>query len=146
MSQTPVLYGFAVSSCTWRVRAALVYKSVEFHRKHCSPGAFPLPNYEQLNPQQQVPCLLIDGHTLTQSVAVLEYLEETRPSPPLLPKEPVQRARVRQIVELINSGIQPVAGPSVAKRVTGDADQQKEWQVLRLFHTESLWKKLSLRC
>ena len=85
--------------------------------------------YLAINPLGQVPTLFIDGHQMTQSVAILEYIEETRPEHPLLPKDPVQRAKVRQIVELINSGIQPLQNPSVAKRASDDEKKQTEWQV-----------------
>lgn len=61
----------------------------------------------QLNPSAQVPVLLIDDVHLTESVAILEYLEETRPENPLLPKSPKERAQVRMLVEMINAGIQP---------------------------------------
>ncbi len=53
----------------------------------------------------RVPALVIDGHTLAESVAILEYLEETRKEKPMLPAEPQKRALVRQLVEIVNSGI-----------------------------------------
>lgn len=61
----------------------------------------------QLNPSAQVPVLLIDGLHLSESVAILEYLEESHPDHPLLPNAPKDRAQVRMLVEMINAGIQP---------------------------------------
>ncbi|OQV18900.1 putative maleylacetoacetate isomerase 1 [Hypsibius exemplaris] len=127
--EKPILYNFAYSSCSWRVRAVLVYKNIDFTYKHYIPVEESVAEYRQLNAMGQVPCLIIDGQTLTQSVAIIEYLEETRPDLPLLPKDPLQRARVRQIVEIINSGIQPLMSPGTAKIVTADIEKQKEWQV-----------------
>jgi maleylacetoacetate isomerase len=55
-----------------------------------------------------VPTLIIDGHTMTESMAIIEYLEETRKDRPLLPSNPYQRFVVRRLCETINSGIQPL--------------------------------------
>lgn len=65
----------------------------------------------------QIPALVIDGHTLIQSVAIIEYLEETRPTPALYPKDPYQRALVRQVIESISCDIQPVQNLRVLKYV-----------------------------
>ncbi len=110
------LYTFWRSSCTWRVRIALAYKSIEFeaipvHLTRSGGEQF-AKNYAEKNPQSQVPLLEVkepDGtvRQLTQSLAILEYLEETVPEPPLLPKEPGLRAEARRIAEIVNSGIQP---------------------------------------
>ena len=104
------VFGYWRSSATWRVRIALGLKGLSFdvvpvHLVHNEQLAEP---HLARNPMGQVPAVELDGHMLTQSVAILEYLEETQPSPPLLPAEPVQRARVRQ-AEVINSGIQPAS-------------------------------------
>ena len=84
--------------------------------------------YFEINPMRAIPTLLIDGHTLSESVAICEYLEETRPQSPLLPKDAYQRAKVRQIVEMIESDIQPLHAARVLNKVAGD-DQSKrvEW-------------------
>lgn len=63
--------------------------------------------FQTLNPMKQVPALKIDGITIVQSLAIMEYLEETRPIPRLLPQDPQKRAIVRMISDLIASGIQP---------------------------------------
>ena len=81
-TETPVLYGYWRSSCSWRVRIALNLKEVayEYRAVHLvkDGGEQLKPEYTAVNPNQVVPALVIDGVTLTQSGAILEYLEETR--------------------------------------------------------------------
>lgn len=79
------------------------------------------------NPMREVPTLLIDGHTLCQSVAICDYLEETRPEKPLLPKDPYLRAKVRQIVETINADIQPVQSLRVLNKHSDEQAKKTEW-------------------
>ncbi|XP_043775290.1 maleylacetoacetate isomerase isoform X2 [Cervus elaphus] len=73
--------------------------------------------FQALNPMKQVPALKIDGITISQSLAIIEYLEETRPTPRLLPRDPKKRAQVRMVSDLITSGIQPLQNLSVLKQV-----------------------------
>jgi glutathione S-transferase len=62
----------------------------------------------KLNPKGEIPVLEIDGHLFTQSIAIIEYLDETRiHKPHLLPKDPCKRAKARAIAEIVNSGMQP---------------------------------------
>ena len=75
----------------------------------------------------RVPALVIDGHTLGESVAILEYLEETRKERPLLPEDPYKKALVRQIVEIVNSGIQPLQNISVLDKIGGFGQDKKAW-------------------
>ncbi|XP_006157143.1 maleylacetoacetate isomerase isoform X4 [Tupaia chinensis] len=81
--------------------------------------------FQALNPMKQVPALKIDGITIGQSLAIIEYLEETRPTPPLLPQDPKQRASVRMISDLIAGGIQPLQNLSVLKQV--GQEKQLAW-------------------
>ena len=116
------LHGSPGSSATARVRIALGLKSIEhefrvvdlFRHENLSEG------YRAINPLGQVPALEIDGVVLTQSIAICEYLEHTRPEPPLLPADPVARARCRELVEIINSGIQPLQNKGVVEKVIAD--------------------------
>jgi maleylacetoacetate isomerase len=88
------------------------------------------PEYLKVNPMGAIPALVIDGHTLCESVAICEYLEETRPTPALLPKEPTKRAKVRQVVETIAGDIQPIQNMRVLNKVAewAGGDQRKpEW-------------------
>lgn len=93
------------SSASWRVRIALALKQVAYESVIVDNPT--TAEYKTVNPMGQVPTLEIDGQRLTQSVAIIEYLEETRPQPGLFPTTALERARARQIVEIINSGIQP---------------------------------------
>jgi maleylpyruvate isomerase len=108
------LYNYWRSSASWRVRIGLHLKGIAFEYVAVSllDGAQRADGYAAMNPMRQVPTLAITDdtgarHELGQSLAILEYLEETHPTPPLLPRDPIARARVRQLAEIVNSGIQP---------------------------------------
>jgi len=106
---------------------ALAYKGIQYEYKAVNllEDQQKQDNYAKLNPMKEIPTLIIDGHTLCQSVAIMEYLEETRPNPPLLPKDPLLRARMRQIVETIAGDIQPLQTLRVLKKV--ETHQKEEW-------------------
>lgn len=74
-----------------------------------------------------MPCLDIDGVLLNESLPIIEYLDETRPEPSLMPKDPLSRAKVRAICEMINSGMQPLQNPRVLAKVEELKGDQKEW-------------------
>jgi maleylacetoacetate isomerase len=98
------------SSSASRVRIALNLKGIAYEMipHQGSRGDFDSPDYRKLNPQGLVPALEHDGHVLVQSMAILEYLEETYPEPALMPRNPVARARVRGLAQVITSDIQPL--------------------------------------
>ncbi len=105
------LYDYFRSSAAYRVRIALNLKGVAPTRAfvHLRNGAQQQPDYLARNPHGLVPLLeLDDGRALTQSLAIIEYLDETHPSPPLLPAQPVDRARVRGISLAIVADIHPI--------------------------------------
>ncbi len=105
------LIGYFRSSAAYRVRIALNLKGivVEHASRHLRKGEQRAPDYAALNPQMLVPALVLDsGEVLTQSLAILEYLEETCPQPPLLPKDPVGRARVRALALIPTADIHPI--------------------------------------
>lgn len=104
------LYTFFRSSAAYRVRIALGLKGLDY-----AAGYVNLPEGEQrgeaystLNPQRLVPALEHDGRLLTQSLAIVEYLDERFPEPPLLPQDPPGRARVRAIALSIACDIHPL--------------------------------------
>jgi len=99
----------------------------------------------KVNPMQAIPTLVIDGHTFAESVAIMEYLEETRPDPPLLPKDPVNRAKVRQMVEIIVSDIQPVQNLRVLEKVGEEkkAEWAKHWITVGFEALETVLSKNS---
>lgn len=87
--------------------------------------------YKQKTPMSQVPSLDHDGQWLTQSMAICEYLEDAFPENALLPKNPLEKAKVREFCEVINSGIQPLQNLSLLQKLEkdygADKDQKKEW-------------------
>ena len=105
------LIGYFRSSAAYRVRIALNLKgvTVEHASRHLRKGEQRAPDYAAINPQMLVPALVLDsGEVLTQSLAILEYLEETHPQPPLLPSDPVGRARVRALALIPTADIHPI--------------------------------------
>ena len=107
------LYGYWRSSASWRVRIGLNLKGVQVEQVPVhlvrDGGEQKAAAHLQRNPMGQVPVLeLEDGRHITQSLAILSYLDEAFPEPPLLPTDPVARAQVRSMTQVINSGIQPL--------------------------------------
>ncbi len=132
------LFGYYRSTSTWRVRIVLGLKGLrcETVPVNIAPGADEqqAAGFEATSPMRQVPVLEIpvsggEPVLLTQSVAICEYLESVAPDPPLLPADPVDRARVREIVEIVNSGIQPLQNLAVLGRVEAlaGAAARAEW-------------------
>ncbi|XP_069885023.1 maleylacetoacetate isomerase isoform X1 [Dipodomys merriami] len=125
-SGKPILYSYFRSSCSWRVRIALALKGINYETVPINlikdGGQQFSEEFEALNPMKQVPALKIDGIIIGQSLAIIEYLEETRPTPRLLPQDPKKKASVRMISDLISSGIQPLQNLSVLKQM-GDNPQ-----------------------
>ena len=105
-----LLHGYFRSSTAFRVRIALNLKGVSYDQtfRHLRKGEQRAPDYLKLNPQGLVPTLEIDGQTLTQSLAIIEYLEETRPNPAFLPKDAAGRARVRSLSYALALEIHPI--------------------------------------
>jgi maleylpyruvate isomerase len=129
-----ILHGYWRSSAAYRVRIALNLKGLAFdqvtydlRRKAEKAGA-----YAALNPQKLVPALQTDdGAILTQSPAILEWLEETHPRPALLPENPADRARVRAMAAAVACDIHPVNNLRILNALRGDFgatdDQVNRW-------------------
>lgn len=124
------LYSYYRSSCSYRVRIALHYKGLpyEHHSVHLvkNGGEQHTPEYKALNPQQQVPTLVDNDFVLTQSMAIMEYLEEKYPEPALLPKEPQQRAFVRQISLVNVADIHPLNNLKILTHLSGELGVTQE--------------------
>lgn len=127
------LYSYWRSSCSWRVRIALALKGLDYSyipvhlvkdggEQHSS-------SYTAHNPMAQVPTLeLADGTTLTQSMAIMEYLDESYPErSPLLPQNALDRAKARSYAELINAGIQPLQNLSVLQALESMGQDKLAW-------------------
>lgn len=125
------LYTFFRSSTSYRMRIALAYKGLE-HESHFVN----LPKmkhreeaYRTLNPQGLVPVLVDEGKVLIQSMAIIEYLDEVYPEPPLMPKAPDERAYVRAVSQMIGCEIHPLNNVRVLKyiqQVLGADDAAKQ--------------------
>merc|ERR1712127_57393 len=131
LTTSPVLYSYFRSSCSWRVRIALSLAGLQVDQVAVhlvkEGGEQHQQEYAVLNPMEQVPTLKIDGLLLTQSVAIMEYLADKHPDAGLLPKDLVSRVRVRQVTEIICSGIQPVQNLSVLQRRSSEPAVRSEW-------------------
>ena len=122
-----ILHGYWRSGAAWRTRIGLNLKGLAYEQRGVDlrTGAQAEAAFVALNPQGLVPALEVDGAVLTQSPAILEWLEEAHPTPPLLPADPVDRAHVRAMAALIGCDIHPLNNLRVGKalRQTLGADQ-----------------------
>lgn len=127
------LYGYFRSSSAWRVRIALAVKGIsyEYAAVNLLAGEQLTEAYARINPMRAVPTLFIDGRKLSESMAIVEYLEETRPNPSLLPADPYLRAKARQLAETLNTMTQPLQNLRVLRKLEADfgadAGQKKAW-------------------
>ena len=114
------LHGYFRSSASYRVRIALNLKGlrVDHLPHHLRKGEQCAPAYLAINPQGLVPTLENDaGAILSQSLAIIEWLDETHPSPPLLPKDPLRRAKVRAFAQALACDTHPVQNLKVLARL-----------------------------
>ncbi len=104
------LYGYYRSSASYRVRIALSLKGLDYHLQpvHLRRNEQRAPEFLACNPQGLVPALADDGAVLMQSLAIIEYLDERVPEPPLLPEAPVDRAWVRALAQVVACDIHPI--------------------------------------
>jgi maleylpyruvate isomerase len=124
-----ILYGYGLSSASYRVRIALALKNLPYDSiaKNLRAGEHRMAEYLQINVQGFVPALALDdGAVLTQSVAIMEYLDEIYPTPPLLPADPVARARVRALTQVITSDIHPINNLRVLRYLEDKLSVDKE--------------------
>jgi maleylacetoacetate isomerase len=125
---TMKLYGFWRSLATYRVRVALALKGLEAEQQYINllQGVQHGDDYKTVNPQSVVPALVIDdGPPLFQSLAIIEYLEETSPEPPLLPKDPRGRARVRGLSLIVACDAHPLIVPRIRNYLEREMHQDE---------------------
>ncbi len=127
-----VLYDYWRSSASYRVRIALNLAGIEYRQVVVDlvEGDHRSVDHLARNPQGLVPVLEIDGHSLTQSLAIIEYLDQTR-GLNLLPHDPLQRAAIQALAHNIAVDIHPVCNLSVARQATalsqGAGDMPRDW-------------------
>jgi maleylacetoacetate isomerase/maleylpyruvate isomerase len=127
------LHNYFRSSASFRVRIALALKglSYEYVSVHLARGEQFKEDFTQINGDALVPVLEVDGLQLTQSLAIIEYLEDTHPEPALLPKDPAGRARVRALAQSVACEIHPLNNLRVLKYLTNTLqlteDQKNGW-------------------
>jgi maleylpyruvate isomerase len=125
------LYGYFRSSAAYRVRMAsnlkgLAFETIPIHLQK-DGGQNLKPEYRAINPHMRVPALKLDtGVVLTQSLAIIEYLDETHPQPPLLPGDAIGRAKVRALAQLIACDIHPLNNVAPLRYLKGAMGQEQD--------------------
>ena len=132
------LYSYFRSSSSYRVRIALNLKGLDYeivpiHLLKDGGQQF-TEKFSSLNRAHKVPTLEHDGNVLAQSVAIIEYLDEVFQRTPLYPADPLQKALCRQMIEIINSDIQPLQNLSVLKKLVGQHGFSEEQKVSWIQH------------
>jgi maleylacetoacetate isomerase len=124
----PILYDYYRSSAAYRVRIALNLKCVDYESRPVNllESEQRGDEYRELNPQGLIPMLEIDGHRLTQSLAILVYLDQAFPDPPLVPRDPADGAHVRAMALAVACDIHPLNNLRVLKYLKGQLGHSQE--------------------
>jgi maleylacetoacetate isomerase len=124
-----ILYHYWRSSASWRVRWALELKKipVEYRAINLLQAEDKRPEYLAQNPAGYVPCLVEGDFQLGESLAIIEWLEEKFPQAPLLGSNSNERAKIRQLAETVNSGMQPLQNLDVLKKLSANTNERATW-------------------
>lgn len=130
------LYDYFRSTAAYRVRIALNLKGIDYRQAPVNllQGEDGETRYRSVNPQGLVPALEVDGHVLQQSLAICEYLDEVQPDPPLLPGDPLQRARIRALAQMVACDIHPVNNLRILKYLTGELGVSEDEKIAWYHH------------
>lgn len=122
------LYTYYQSSASYRVRIALNLKNLtpEMEYVNLAKGEQKQPSYGAVNPQGYVPAFIDKGQTLNQSLAIMEYLEESYPNPPILPKAPFARAHARALAQVIACDTSPIGNLKIRKYLEDEMSQSAD--------------------
>jgi maleylacetoacetate isomerase len=124
------LYSYFRSSAAYRVRIALNFKGMTYETVPVhlvkDGGHNRRPEFRAVNPQMRIPTLVAPtGDVLIQSLAIIEYLEEIQPNPPLLPKDPIARAKVRALADIVACDIHPLNNTSPLRYLKREMHQEQ---------------------
>ena len=128
-----ILYDYYRSSACYRVRIALNLKRIEYEARaiDLAAGAQKSADYRDLNPQGFVPMLVMDGQTVTQSLAICDFLDAAVPEPPFVPHDPADRARVLALALTVACDIHPLNNLRVLKylgaELGADEEAKSDW-------------------
>ncbi|MCE0722685.1 maleylacetoacetate isomerase [Legionella resiliens] len=131
------LYDYFRSTACYRVRIALnlkniAYEKIDIHLVNHG-GEQHSPEYRKINPQELVPSLEVNGNVISQSLAIIDYLEEAYPAPALLPQNPLDRATVRSLALIVACDMHPLNNLRVLNRLK-EQFQANETQVTEWYH------------
>ena len=123
------LYHYWRSSSSWRVRFALDLKNIKYECKKINllKKEEESDFYSSLNPSSYVPTLVHEKHIITESIAIMEWLEEEYPDTPIIYGDTYKRAKIRSLSEVINAGIQPLQNLNTMKRHSDNKEEQNKW-------------------
>ena len=128
------IFGYFRSSAAFRLRIAMNFKglSYDYNLVNLQSGDHLSDDFKRINPQGRVPAIDIEGNILTQSLAIIEYLDEVYPAPPLLPSDPIGKAKVRGIAGLIACDIHPLNNLAVLNYLRDQLTAEEEARLRRI--------------